>query len=449
MKQVYIGLAILLVPTFFMTACAPLINPDKKPTLGELPLQDVMAVGDRYVAGMTNGSRETGSLLGLYEEGQRFAFPNLIVEQLNSLSEEERKREVIFRQHLNPVEGSGYFELEEVKFRSCDGEIIAEQVRLNPAIPDWIDLRPEAGEVDNFGIPFLRVGQLSKANVLPANPFFQRMIGPGQEVERFEDLWKDREPSLLFLWMGMEDILAYATRGAANTAFPLTPTSLFSQNLSSLMDSLEAASQDDFLAVLGNIPQIDRFPYFDALPHRFRTGEDCNELSADIYYENSDSLGGIRIATTEVSFLLSLRGRIGKNQGGGASFGLSRENPIPDYLVLDPSEKEDIRRAIEAYNRSIDSLINQANEGLDRPKWVLADLASVFENLEGGMNEGGLSVGLGHLSGGIFSLDGLTFSARGNAVIANEFMRAINQKADRGARLPLFSLPDYPGVIFP
>jgi len=51
------------------------------------------------------------------------------------------------------------------------------------------------------------------------------------------------------------------------------------------------------------------------------------------------------------------------------------------------------------------------------------------------------------VSGGLFSLDGLHLNAKGNAIVANLFIDAIN--ARYGANVPRVVINDYPGVAFP
>jgi hypothetical protein len=51
------------------------------------------------------------------------------------------------------------------------------------------------------------------------------------------------------------------------------------------------------------------------------------------------------------------------------------------------------------------------------------------------------------VSGGAYSLDGITFNPRGNALFANQFIDAMNKKYN--AKIPFADVSKYNGVIFP
>ena len=49
--------------------------------------------------------------------------------------------------------------------------------------------------------------------------------------------------------------------------------------------------------------------------------------------------------------------------------------------------------------------------------------------------------------GQFFSLDGITPTGRGSALIANEFIKAINEKYQ--TRIPQTDANSFPGILFP
>ena len=51
------------------------------------------------------------------------------------------------------------------------------------------------------------------------------------------------------------------------------------------------------------------------------------------------------------------------------------------------------------------------------------------------------------ITGGAFSLDGVHPNGRGYALIANEFIKAINAKF--GSTIPYVDVTAHPGIIFP
>lgn len=430
-----------------LSGCIPTIKIEEEPTLGSLNMDQFLVLGDRYVAGLSNGTREAGGLQGLYESAQKNSFPSLMAGQLAALKRVERKDTLIFRQHLLPDPGSGFFTLEEIAFRECDGAVLSEKLSFVEAQPDWIEWRPEDNNIHNLGIPQMKVSHLFDKAALEMNPFFQRMKVRGSSPQSYADLLEGMEPSLVVVWLGMEDLLSHAIRGGSNSAFPLTPTNVFAENLSRLLDSLEAKSPEKWLGLIGNLPDLTEFPYFTAIDSKFISSEDCKESGAPIFYESSD--GRVKTANEETCLLLPLWEQLGKNVGSGGALGLSPENPVPNYLVLDEEEKERIRSATQSYNQVIDSLVDGANAGRNRPQWILTNLEKAFRDLERGFTQGGLEVSMKHLSGGVFSLDGTSLTHRGNAFLANEFMESIDDKARQGVRLNAFNLSDFSGVVYP
>lgn len=96
--------------------------------------------------------------------------------------------------------------------------------------------------------------------------------------------------------------------------------------------------------------------------------------------------------------------------------------PLQDAQVLTADEASKIKVATDAYNISIKAAA-EAN-GL-----AFVDAKAVMERLvSGGMRFGNHHLSASFVTGGVFSLDGIHPGARGYAMIANEFMKAINAK---------------------
>jgi hypothetical protein len=95
--------------------------------------------------------------------------------------------------------------------------------------------------------------------------------------------------------------------------------------------------------------------------------------------------------------------------------------PFRDQLVLTLDELTEIRGLIAQYNAAITAIAQNYNLALAKPNKLV--------------------------SGGAFSLDGIHFNPRGNAIVANEFIRALNVKYN--AKIPAVNAVNYPSVIFP
>jgi lysophospholipase L1-like esterase len=94
--------------------------------------------------------------------------------------------------------------------------------------------------------------------------------------------------------------------------------------------------------------------------------------------------------------------------------------PLADKWVLLPSEQQEIKDATDAFNATIQATASQAGLAFVDANLLLQQL------FIGELTSGNFSPTSSLVTGGIFSLDGVHPTARGYALIANEFMRAID-----------------------
>lgn len=116
--------------------------------------------------------------------------------------------------------------------------------------------------------------------------------------------------------------------------------------------------------------------------------------------------------------------------------------PLEDAHILIPSEITAIRKATTAYNTSISQLASSYGLAFVDANSKMVELAGVS-----GIQFDGVKYTTAFVTGGSFSLDGVHLTGRGYAVIANEFIKAINLKY--GSNLPQVSVNSYSGVKFP
>ena len=94
--------------------------------------------------------------------------------------------------------------------------------------------------------------------------------------------------------------------------------------------------------------------------------------------------------------------------------------PLEDKWVLIPSEQDEITMATDAFNATIQATASQA--GL-----AYLDTNSLMQQLSsGGYPSGDYTLTSNLVTGGAFSLDGVHSTSRGYALLANEFMKAID-----------------------
>jgi hypothetical protein len=117
--------------------------------------------------------------------------------------------------------------------------------------------------------------------------------------------------------------------------------------------------------------------------------------------------------------------------------------PLLDKHILVPSEIAEIKTATEGYNATIKALAT--SKGL-----AFVDANSVLNTVyKTGIRFGNFQITSTYVTGGAFSLDGVHPSPRGYALIANEFMKAINKtygSTFRPVDLSLYPI-QFPGII--
>jgi len=126
---------------------------------------------------------------------------------------------------------------------------------------------------------------------------------------------------------------------------------------------------------------------------------------------------------------------------GTLPYGLTPYTPIDNQYVLDANEVALTQDYVQSYNATIKSIA--AAKGL-----AVFDSYVFLNNVKhNGLIEDGISLNSNYISGGIFSLDGVHLTPRGYAIVANEFIKAINAKY--GSTIPLANVSEYSGIKFP
>ena len=114
--------------------------------------------------------------------------------------------------------------------------------------------------------------------------------------------------------------------------------------------------------------------------------------------------------------------------------------PIRDEFVLDQGEINELRGKINQYNEVIRNLASQFN-------LAIVETGSFVQKLSDGFTYNGIAMSAKFVSGGAYSLDGIHFNPRGNALFTNEFIHVINQKFN--ATIPKLNAGQYRATLFP
>ncbi|MDQ0640685.1 hypothetical protein QF042_004250 [Pedobacter sp. W3I1] len=416
----------------FAAACKPEIETPAGSTAGQANFSKYIAVGNSLTSGFADG--------GLYLEGQKVAYPNLMAAKMATVGGGAFTSPFFSEEHLN---GSGYISLTALVNGTPTLTPVTDKLAIRDAAKH---LDKYSGEFQNLGIPGMRVDLAFDPTLTfsAANPYFERLLTDAQvgKTNYFQFI-QGRNHTFFSLWLGNNDVLGYALNGAVTV--PTDPTTAltdkvtFSSLYANFLNALTAGGQK---GIVGTIPDVTAIPYFNTvtIAALLNAAKAINPAAAAIYIQTGT--GTVRPATAEDLIRLPFQseGLFGKPNGSGIPYGLHPLNPIENKWVLDKDEVIKLKDYVNSYNSTIKSLAT--SKGL-----AIADTYTYFNQVKTGMNIQGVGINAAFITGGAFSLDGIHLTPRGNAVIANVFIDAINAKY--GSTIPTVDITQYRGVKFP
>jgi lysophospholipase L1-like esterase len=237
-------------------------------------------------------------------------------------------------------------------------------------------------------------------------------------------------PSFGTLWIGNNDVLGAALRGRAIDGITLTPTATFRQVYGQIVGALRASGTK---VIAANLPDVTTIPFVTTIkPYIVNpsTGQPVliNGNRVALIGPNGPLSPGTFV-TLPASSLLA--------QGIGVPAALGGTGqPLPDEVILDEGEVALIRDHVNQNNQAIQEICSQAG-------FPVFDIHSLLDEFaQQGRVVGGVRLTTDFLTGGIFSYDGVHPSTLGYAVVANEWISAINAN---GGAVPLIDLAPYMG----
>lgn len=417
MKKIYILGAMVCG----LAACKPNVEP-KAPERGDADFSVYLAVGSGHTAGYTNGS--------YYLEGQRNSFPVMLAKQMEAVGSGEFKQPLVPGQHGWPV---GKFILDHVQ-GPCDTIATIQRTMFKGAL-DTVGTSTNIafkGPFNNMGIPFSKVTDYTMKGFGLNNIYANRMFGaPATSTPLSEML--NVQHTFFTLWLGMDDVLDYARAGGDYLADPgsapeLTNTNEFSVAYDSVINTV---TRNGAKGVVLTIPDILDMPFFRAVSPRSLelNAKDANKLNLQYngtqvhfdvgmnYYviEDKSMAGGVRQLQDGEIVLLDMPMDSVKCKGWGSTM------PVPARYVLTNDEIKKIEAAVDAYNGIILKLADNYNVAVADTRYFLKNVLS-----DGG-HYNGADYTFKYYEGGLFSLDGIYLTGRGNALLANNIIHAINK----------------------
>jgi hypothetical protein len=315
----------------------------------------------------------------------------------------------------------------------------------------------------NFGVPGLRmIDMVSTAfgniNLPQYNAFFARMSkdqfnlpGSGNYSSVQENIFDGGYPTFCSIYLGIEDVLPYARSGA--TQHPMSPLAGFpgvgfEESLTQLCEQL---SSQNVKAVIATIPNISDWPFFNTIPYNGLTLDAEKAASLNQIYnplgisfvvganpfivaDPNAGMFGVRPAVPGEKILLTAPLDSVKCNQMGSIF------PFRNEFVLTTDELATIQLRIEEFNAVI-------RQKAITYGFALVETGDFYDKLTTGFTYNGATLSAKFVSGGAFSLDGIHLNPRGNALLASEFIKAINKKFS--AKIPLINALNYNAILFP
>jgi lysophospholipase L1-like esterase len=409
-------------------------------------LEKIVAIGNSLTAGVQSA--------GIVDEFQLHSYPYQIARQAGKAAD--------FRQPLvappgvgeiDTVNNAAYGPLKYVNGQIVRGDPVPGGINGIQALLTNIAL-PRA--YDNLGLPGADLYDILYAtggglyDAVLRNPFF----GNTTALEQARSL----NPTLILLWVGNNDVLGSALDGGDPSQ--ITPVDDFRTRYEVILDQLTDIRDSSVVLVVANIPDVSDIPYvnlldnliyhsvpvlgintpvpvvfdtsfnpilFDTLSNLYVPLLSEENLNGDSHIllpfiseyfttglgiPDSTAMAGYGVPAGIITRVLQQLTAAGLETGG---------RPIPGSLTLTEAEKMTIEDAVAGYNQVIGELA--------APRVIrIVNISSMLMQLN--------TMGVDGFSGKFvffdpvntaFSLDGVHPNNGGYALIANEFIKALNE----------------------
>lgn len=428
----YAGLSLTLGG--LLAGCTP-NQSEPTPTAGTLDTTKYLAVGDGYTAGFSNG--------GLTAASQQYAYPALLAQQLTRINPA-----ATFTQGLLPTgTGTGYFTLRGAdaiglpqtsrvtRARAVRGTAFVNPTACGGADTTFLYAQATSSPLSqNLGVPGLGLTQVevaglgntaNQSRIGTFNAYFERLL-PTNDNRTYLQTVTDASVNATFFtfFMGLGDALPYILSGGECGTAP--NRTLLNANAKKVLDRLTANGRKGIIALP---PLVQNLPIL-------RLGSNVG-IRASLTLGNSpDSIfilasngGGKERPIGKDYILPSGLKRLGtleqvKLANGttvSARYGLSRQNPLSRRDVLDENEFLRVDSPLKALSEELTRL---AKSVYNLPTVNLND--ELFNQVSSRISVNGVEYSADPLRGNFYSLDYYSLTPRGNALLANTFIKAIN-----------------------
>lgn len=426
MNLTYFYKSVFALAIVGLASCKPNID-TVAPGKGTADFTRYIALGNSLTAGYADQ--------GLSLEGQKNSYPEMIATQMKAVGGGSFSTPFFPAAQFN---GSGYLKL--AALTNGIPTIVSETSNL--AIRGQVGgnnlYTRYTGDIGNFGVPGIKLVHANIAGYGRLNSYFERLLTDATvSTSTYMDFATAKPWTFFSLWLGNNDILGYATAGAAADA--PTPKATFSGAYSAVVAKLVVTGAK---GVVATIPDVTTTAYFRTVTLKtLLAAVNATPTGAsvkDIYIQPGS--GPARPATAEDLFTLPLGSAnlIGQAPNG-IPYGLHPGNPVESRYVLDKAEVAVVNDYIQSYNTTIKTVATANN-------LAVMDAYAMLNEYAAGKAANGILVSAAYIQGNLFSLDGIHLTPLGYAITANGFIAAINAKY--GSSIPIVDVTKYHGVRF-
>ncbi|MBU3660111.1 MAG: hypothetical protein FGM14_09590 [Flavobacteriales bacterium] len=420
-----------------LTACKPKYEATT-PAQGEMNPTRFVMLGGGHAAGYMDDA--------LTFEGQTNSVSNILAEQFKTIGGGAFNQPYVSQSSMG-VSMAGLAPFKLGYKTDCKNVTSLSPVRIATGGDLAVlndNLYSVSNKFGNFGIPGLKLMDVSNTAYANSNPFFKRMTS--STTASVLDNVIAVNPTFFSVFLGIEDVMDYAKSGGVNNNLPSTTN--FEAAYSNLVSVMTANGAK---GVVATIPDVTKMPYFTTIPWNGLNLDESNVTTLNNIYNPLNfyfQLGsnpfmildpaandfGVRQLLDGELLLLSVPLDSVKCNQMGVLF------PLRNEFVLTLEEISTLRSQIAAYNTIIKNIAVQYN-------LAVVETDKFAENLKDGFVYNGISMSAKFVSGGAYSLDGIHFNAKGNALLANEFIKAINKKYK--STLHQVNAGNYDATLFP
>ena len=428
--------------TLFIISCKPQFNvPD--PTKGDIDVSNYVSIGGTMTSGYSNGA--------LSYDVQQNSYANLLSQQFKLIGGGEFKIPNISQSSIGIGNTNNAPSILGNR-TDCQGTVSLGPVKI--AIQGDLtvflsNIYNSQGPFNNFGVPDAKVIDLDANGY--SNSFYQRFSSNGSSSILSDAVAKN--PTFFSFNLGLHDVLSFALKGAASESITPVLGSIGVGFEASVNNAINKLTANGAKGVIASIPSIKTMAYFNTISWNALKLDTTTAKNLNLYYGALgapftfiEGTNGFIIEDQTVPF-------IGLRQIQEGEFVLLNVPldsikchkwgsliPIPDRFVLTASEISAIETAIDNYNVVLKNIAN--TKGL-----AFADVSDLFSKIKSGFVYNGVTINAAFVSGGSYSLDGLNLTPRGNALLANEFIKAIN--TTYSSTIQQLDATKYPGIVFP